>query len=117
MEENKNLKTEIEETEESSIEESENAEAEAVNESEETAKSGKKAVRSMVATRNGLYLRTVIGGLILYYAYTILSDIETATGTGRIMLYVFVAVFGIAGMWIIFDSLITGFMFFSLDKI
>lgn len=105
MEENKNLKTEIEVTEENSIEESENAETEAANESEETAQSGKKAARSMAATRNGLYLRTVIGGLILYYAYTILSDIGTATGTSRTMLYVFVAVFGIAGIWIVFDSI------------
>lgn len=105
MEDNKNLKTEIEETEENPIEESEIAEAEDADKSEETAESGKKAVRSMAATRNGLYLRTVIGGLILYYAYTILADIGTATGTSRTMLYVFVAVFGIAGIWIIFDSI------------
>lgn len=86
-------------------EKSEIAQAEADDKSEETAKDGKKAARSMVSTRNGLYLRTVIGGLILYYAYTILSDMGTASGRSRTMLYIFVAVFGVAGIWIILDSL------------
>lgn len=92
MEENKDFKAEIEETE-------------TADNSEEGADNKKKAGRSMVGTRNGLYLRAVIGGLILYYAYTILVDIGTALGTGRTLLYVFVAVFGIAGIWIILDSL------------
>lgn len=105
MEENKNLKAEIEEAEEKPIEKEEILEAETADNSEEAADNEKKAGRSMVGTRNGLYLRAVIGGLILYYAYTILADIGTASGTSRTLLYVFVAVFGIAGIWIILDSL------------
>lgn len=92
MSENKNFKAEIEETE-------------TADNSEETVDDAKKSGRSMVGTRNGLYLRTVIGGLILYYAYTIFADIGTASSTNRTLLYVFVAVFGIAGIWIILDSL------------
>ena len=100
MEENKNPELEVRETdkegnsgvEESLAENNESIEAENVG-------SGKKGGRGMVSTRNGLYLRTVIGGLILYYAYTIISD------TSRTMLYVFVEIFGIAGVWIILDSL------------
>lgn len=107
MEENKNPETELAETE---IIETEAAK-EGVTETEteiagtENTDSGKKQSRGMVSTRNGLYLRTVIGGLILYYAYTILADIGTVSGTSRTMLYVFVAAFGIAGIWIILDSL------------
>lgn len=85
--------------------EEKNEMAEAANNSEEAAGNGKKAARGMVSTRNGLYLRTVIGGLILYYAYTILSDMGTASGTSRTILYVFAAVFGIAGIGIVLDSL------------
>lgn len=88
MEENKNPEVEVEETDK-----------------ELNSDGRKKGGRGMVSTRNGLYLRTVIGGLILYYAYTIVSDMGTASGTSRTMLYVFVAVFGIAGIWIILDSL------------
>ena len=105
MEENKNFKAEIEETEENPIEKEETLETEIADNSEEAADNGKKVGRSMVGTRNGLYLRAVIGGLILYYAYTILTDIGTASGTSRTLLYVFAAVFGIAGIWIILDSL------------
>lgn len=115
MEENRNPVVEVEETEkelnsgvEENLAEKGNAvETEEKNESMEgeSANSGKKGGRGMVSTRNGLYLRTVIGGLILYYAYTIVSDMGNASGTSRTMLYVFVAVFGIAGIWIILDSL------------
>lgn len=105
MGENKDFKTEIEETEINPVEKEEILEAETAKNSEGAADNGKKAGRSMVGTRNGLYLRAVIGGLILYYAYTILADIGTASGTSRTLLYVFVAVFGIAGIWIILDSL------------
>ncbi|MBD5541793.1 MAG: hypothetical protein HDR00_11515 [Lachnospiraceae bacterium] len=105
MEENKNLKTEIEEAEENPIEKNEIMEAESADNGGEASDNEKKAGRSMVGTRNGLYLRAVIGGLILYYAYTIIADIGTASGTSRIWLYIFVAVFGIAGVWIILDSL------------
>lgn len=108
MEENKNPETELAETETIETEAAETIESEAAKaeatETENTG-SGKKQSRGMVSTRNGLYLRTVIGGLILYYAYTILADIGTASGTSRTMLYVFVAVFGIAGIWIVLDSL------------
>lgn len=113
MEENKNPETELAEaetieTEAAKAEVTETIETEVakseVAETENTG-SGKKQSRGMVSTRNGLYLRTVIGGLILYYAYTILADIGTAAGTSRTMLYVFVAVFGIAGIWIVLDSL------------
>lgn len=105
MEENKNLKEEIEEAKENPIEKNEVSEAETADNSEETTGGGKKSGRSMVGTRGGLYLRTVIGGLILYYAYVIVFDMGTASGTSRTILYVFGAVFGIAGVWIILDSL------------
>ncbi len=105
MEENKNFKEEIEEAKDNSKENNEVSEAETANNSEEVAGNVKKSGRSMVGTRNGLYLRTIIGGLILYYAYVIVSDMGTASGTSRTLLYVFAAVFGIAGIWIILDSL------------
>lgn len=75
-------------------------------ETEGQKESGDKGSRkSMMSTKNGLYLRTVIGGLILYYAYTIVAEIGSTSADSRAMLYVFVAVFGIAGIWIIMDSL------------
>ena len=106
MEENKNPELEVRETdkegnsgvEESLAENNESIEAENVG-------SGKKGGRGMVSTRKGLYLRRVIGGLILYYAYSIISDMGTASGTSRTMFYVFVAIFGIEGVWLILDSL------------
>lgn len=98
MEENKNFKEEIEDAKKNSIEKNEVSEA-------ETADNGEKSGRSMVGTRNGLYLRAIIGGLILYYAYVIVFDMGTASGTSRTILYVSAAVFGIAGIWIILDSL------------
>lgn len=105
MGENKNFKTEIKKTEVNPVEKEETLEVEITDNSEGAADNGKKAGRGMIGTRNGLYLRAVVGGLILYYAYTILADIGTASGTSRTWLYVFVAVFGIAGIWIILDSL------------
>lgn len=86
------------------MEEEENS-AEKTDKNTEEAESGKKAGKGMVSTRGGLYLRTVIGGLILYYAYSILSGMQTASGVSRTFLYIFTAVFGIAGVWIILDSL------------
>lgn len=115
MEENKDSKTEIKETEkeletggdieENRIEKTEAAETETPDKSEEGEEKEKKAAGGMVSSLNGLYLRTIIGGLILYYAYNIFSGIGTASGTNRTMLYAFVAVFGIAGIWIVLDSI------------
>lgn len=91
MEENKNEEMEI-------IEENEGL-------SEEESDQEKKTSKSMTATRNGLYIRTVIGAMILYYAYSIFTDIDSTPADDRMMLYVFIAVFGIAGLWIVIDSL------------
>lgn len=101
MEENKNAETEN--TKEKEILEagvSENAEGEMT----EGDQNKKKSPRSMTSSKNGLYLRTVIGALILYYAYTIIADIGTTPADKRTMLYVFVAVFSVAGLWIVIDS-------------
>ena len=104
MEENKNVETETFEI----VEEKELAET-TENVDNETAEGQgeqdkKKSPRSMTSSRNGLYLRTVIGALILYYAYTIVADITSTPADERTMLYVFVAVFGIAGLWTVIDS-------------
>lgn len=64
----------------------------------------KKSRSNMTSTRTGLTLRTIIGAAILYYAYSIARDIEQTAEDSRTMLYVFIVVFGIAGIWIIFDS-------------
>ena len=64
----------------------------------------KKTPRRMTATRNGLYLRTVIGGLILYYVYGILSDIAITPADKRTLLYVLTAIMAVAGIWVILDS-------------
>ena len=65
----------------------------------------KKRTQPMTATRNGLYLRTVIGGLILYYVYGILSDIAITPADKRTLLYVFTGIMAVAGIWVILDSL------------
>lgn len=101
MEEKRNIETEsmeekeIDETGKSEITESEMAQGD---------RDKKKSPRNMTSSRNGLYLRTVIGALILYYAYTIIADIGSTPADERTMLYVFVAVFSIAGLWIVIDS-------------
>lgn len=119
MEENKGTKTEMTEAQAAETqtvesetakketveaETAEAAETETVRNSEPEAEN-KKAPRGMTSTRNGLFLRTVVGGVILYYAYSILADIGAASTGSRTMLYVFVAVFSVAGLWIVFDSL------------
>lgn len=114
MEENKGTKTEMTEAQaaETQTIEPETVEAETAEAAKtETVKNSepetenKKAPRGMTSTRNGLFLRTVVGGVILYYAYSILADIGAASKGSRTMLYVFVAVFSVAGLWIVFDSL------------
>lgn len=72
---------------------------------EETAEEErKKTPKPMTATRNGLYLRTVIGGLMLYYVYGILSDIAITPADKRTLLYVLTAIMAVAGIWVILDS-------------
>lgn len=75
-----------------------------VEEQEETVDE-KKEYKGMIATKNGLFLRGVIGGFILYYGYTILADISTTPADERMLLYIFIAVFGVAGLWIVIDSI------------
>ncbi len=66
---------------------------------------GKKAYRGMTATKNGLVLRGVVGAFIIYYGYTILADISSTPADERMPLYIFIAVFGVAGIWIIIDTI------------
>lgn len=91
MEENKNM----EEVTEDIVEETEV--------SDET--SGKKEYKGMTATKNGLVLRGVIGAFVIYYGYTILADISSTPADERMSLYIFIAVFGVAGIWIIIDTI------------
>ncbi len=91
MEENKNM----EEVTEDIVEETEV--------SDET--SGKKEYKGMTATKNGLVLRGVIGAFVIYYGYTILADISSTPADERMPLYIFIAVFGVAGIWIIIDTI------------
>jgi hypothetical protein len=94
---------EVNQTSETEIAElAENAEStDAENQKESTG----KAQGNMTRTKGGLTLRTIIGAAILYYAYSIVADIDSTPADSRTMLYVFVAVFGVAGIWIIADSL------------
>lgn len=64
----------------------------------------KKSYRGMTSTKNGLTIRALIGAFILYYAYSIASDITMTPADQRAPLYVFIAVFVIAGVWIVVDS-------------
>ena len=66
--------------------------------------SSDKKRAGMTGGKGGLYLRTAIGAMILYYAYTIWSDITSTPASQRAPLYVFIAVFVIAGIWIVIDS-------------
>lgn len=91
MEENKNM----EEVTEDIVEETEV--------SDET--SGNKEYKGMTATKNGLVLRGVIGAFVIYYGYTILADISSTPADERMPLYIFIAVFGVAGIWIIIDTI------------
>lgn len=111
MEENKNMEAEVIETNTTEMENEvaeENTTTDEVvvetgEEKEETA-AKKKAYRGMTATKNGLFLRGVIGAFIVYYGYTIFADIASTPADERTPLYVFIAVFGVAGFWIIIDS-------------
>ncbi|MGN0132060.1 MAG: hypothetical protein ACI4AA_06445 [Lachnospiraceae bacterium] len=112
MEENKKVETQDAETEtvETETVETEIVETEGLNEAdaaeeEQKDEEKKKASGGMTSTRNGLCLRALIGGMILYYAYTIAADITSTPADQRTMLYVFVAIFCVAGIWIIADSL------------
>lgn len=67
--------------------------------------SEKKTTRRMTSTRNGLYFRTVIGGLMLYYVYGILSDIAITPADKRTLLYVLTGIMAVAGIWVILDSI------------
>ncbi len=91
MEENKN----VEEVTEEIVEETEVL--------DET--TGKKVYKGMTATKNGLVLRGVVGAFIIYYGYTILADISSTPADERMPLYIFIAVFGAAGLWIIIDTI------------
>lgn len=95
MEENKNMEEVTEDIVEETV-----AEAEV---SDET--SGKKEYKGMTATKNGLVLRGVIGAFVSYYGYTILADISSTPADERMPLYIFIAVFGVAGIWIIIDTI------------
>lgn len=95
MEENKDLNTAENEEEAVGLQEQ--------TQDEQTQK--ETTHKSMLSTKNGLYLRTVIGGLILYYAYTIVAEITSTPADKRMPLYIFAAVFGIAGIWIVIGSL------------
>ncbi|MCH5281991.1 MAG: hypothetical protein J1E61_11040 [Lachnospiraceae bacterium] len=65
----------------------------------------KKPRRSMTSTKNGLYLRTIIGGVILYYVYGILSEISATPADKRTLLYVLTGIMAVAGIWVILDSI------------
>ena len=81
-------------------------EAEAVQEEvqEETTEK-KKEYKGMTSTKNGLVLRGIIGAFIIYYGYTILADIASTPADERMPLYIFIAVFGVAGLWILIDTI------------
>ncbi len=59
---------------------------------------------SMFSTRNGLYLRTVMGGLIVYYAYSAISNIESTATSSRMPLYIISGVLALAGVIVILFS-------------
>lgn len=81
-------------------------EAETVREEvqEETTEK-KKEYKGMTSTKNGLVLRGIIGAFIIYYGYTILADIASTPADERMPLYIFIAVFGVAGLWILIDTI------------
>lgn len=114
MEENKDIETEMTEplpkdaeAENAEVTETpaEDVEAENIQQTEETEQEeGKKSYKGMTSTKNGLTIRALIGAFILYYAYSIASDITSTPAGQRTPLYVFIAVFVIAGILIIADS-------------
>ena len=62
--------------------------------------------KSMTSTRNGLYLRLVIGAMIVYYAYSSVSNIaETVIGK-RVPIYIIAAVLAVAGIVVVIQSII-----------
>lgn len=71
---------------------------------EEKPEEGGKSYKGMTSTKNGLTIRALIGAFILYYAYSIASDITSTPADQRMPLYVFIVIFVIAGVWIVVDS-------------
>lgn len=65
----------------------------------------KKRYRGMTSTKNGLTVRALIGAFLLYYAYSIASDITSTSAGQRAPLYAFIAIFAIVGIWVIADSI------------
>ncbi len=65
----------------------------------------KKRAASLSSTRNGLYLRTVIGAIVVYYGYSIIKNINDTLGN-RIPLYIAAALFGVLGLFISVSSII-----------
>lgn len=104
MEENRNEKnSDFEKTETEVIEQQEPVEL--TESAKESSEKGNKTRKGLTSTQGGLTLRTVIGAFLLYYAYTIIRDISLTAEGSRAMLYVFAIVFGVAGIWVIIDSL------------
>lgn len=87
------------------MEENKNVDAVETEDVQEETAEKKKEYKGMTSTKNGLVLRGVIGAFIIYYGYTILADIASTPADERMPLYIFIAVFGVAGLWILIDTI------------
>lgn len=69
---------------------------------EETAPLEKKPYRGMTSTKNGLFLRSIIGAIVIYYGYSIFTDMAPTDNPAP--LYVIAGIFALAGLLVLADS-------------